>query len=414
MSVVPREFQYSLRPKLPNLKCTTTAFVSNSLTYASGSQARLDIPSLKNTFIDVGSSYLRFTLTVANDANGGADTWLDHSAHSLVSGLQVYSAGQSVLLENMNAYYNVLACALTDLLASPSTTCSALSIFAGTSSDTSNTRNGYKFTGLTSTSVTFCIPLVSGVLGVLMDRHVPASGYTVMLNWETAANAFYAASGAVTYSLSNVEYVASLIECPDDVYNMIVASSGSPDLSIPTTQYRVSTYVSPANQLQDSILLSNARFSFLKNILACPRSTAKINAQAQRSISTREKLALSSYIFRVGSQLVPVKAVTDTPSMASQVYKSYHAFGPSTQQSLISGANYTGSAFLLGEDFENGATRRSSMMLAGTNTLGTNVYLDLTHSGNHVETLWTIFSHFDSVLTWSGLSLPSTVVSNRP
>lgn len=236
MSVLSKELQYTLKPALPKLKTYTQAFVSNSLQYSEATSCRLDIPYLKNAFIDCGSSFLRFTVNASHTSTSGIDTYIDFSALSLINAWQVYSQGQSVLLEDIqNA--NVLWCALTDLLASPVTTATSLSTITSTNDDLTAPRLGYKFTGLTTTaqSATFACPIPSGVLGFLNAKHLPASGFTTMIQWESAANALTTASGTASYTVSNVELVLNIIEMPEELFQMVVASTGSPSLSIATT-----------------------------------------------------------------------------------------------------------------------------------------------------------------------------------
>ena len=145
----------------------------------------------RNTYLDTNQSYLR--ITIKNTDPTAANSFrLDNNAASVIQRLDVYHAGN--LLETIQQY-NILSTYIFDMQASESnkkgytnvygfnndtnilstavTTASALASTAPTITldVAARDRAGMQIFG--TSSRTFCLPIFSGVVGVLSDKMVP-------------------------------------------------------------------------------------------------------------------------------------------------------------------------------------------------------------------------------------------------
>ena len=120
---------------------------------------------------------------------------------------------------------------------------------------------------------------------------------------------------------------------------------------------------------------------------------------------------LTSFQFRISS-LVPQKpiycgktvATINTSEVYAESLKEFHAFGSVTTLTTITDTNYVADATV---DYQNGTAfgielesfaNKSDILQSGTNTLGSNICLDLTYIAQPDDVTVNIFALFDVML----------------
>jgi hypothetical protein len=372
--------------------------MNSTYTGALNNTIRIDIPALP-AYLDPLYSYLSFTITCTTGASAAT---LDDSAAAIFNSLAVYSGGQQVLLEQENSY-NLLHSILFSLTSAAADAAASWSICAGT---TATNRLGQSFASGGATSSSFAIPLVS-ILGLNSTKMLPLdAGFTLLLGMESPSVAFQSAN-AVTYTVSDVNYMASVHYLPPEISGAIKASTG-PQLIIPCTTYRnfsATLTTSTVNTAQFGI-----RASSLKNVVSVLRESANINAQASGSLSDFIRANVNSYQTLIGSSYTPLRPLTTAAQMAAELFKSMHYWATSNPSKLTIGG-YTQNAsgqsprasFMLGTDYESMSRNKSDTVLGGVSTLGVNnLQIALGHSTAPPVTQLDSFFHIDAVLMMAG------------
>jgi hypothetical protein len=203
-----------------------TGFSAQNQSYATASSStvvRVDLPEIRNTWWDPTQSYLKFTITTSGAAE------IDTNAGAVWSRIELYSAGQSNLLCSILDGYNLLNQILWDTTSSITDQCFGYSVTSAFSN--TNQRRGESING----ARTVILPLID-FAGMGTNKNIPFQGFTILLTAANSAEAFISAQ-AITYSLSQIEYYASLHELAPDIHGALMASSG-PSLLIPATSWR--------------------------------------------------------------------------------------------------------------------------------------------------------------------------------
>ena len=134
----------------------------------------------RNTYLDCGQSYMR--MTIKNTDPAGAFT-LDNAATCVINRLDVFHG--SNLLETIQSY-NILTSYILDMQSSLSQRYGLSNIYGF---DTTGNRGGVSLVGQAQN--TFCLPIFSGVIGVLSDKMLPigllADDIRIEITFETLA-----------------------------------------------------------------------------------------------------------------------------------------------------------------------------------------------------------------------------------
>jgi hypothetical protein len=185
----------------------------------------------------------------------------------------------------------------------------------------------------------FCLPLCSGIIGTQACKLFPlhalnsdlqlhlilASNESAICNnyipthWSVGSVPVAGVSnvaGAVIdgnnnlnpqYSLSNIEFVANIVEVSAAASAMLDQATGG-QYVLPSTSYRNYEYSLPQGSLTNEFMVP-ARFTSIKSIMACQRPSASLNRTDRFSLTSRIKNFATSIQYRVGSLLVPQEKI---------------------------------------------------------------------------------------------------------
>lgn len=293
----------------------------------------------------------------------------------------------------------------------------------------------------TAVPFTFCLPMLSGVVGVNASKMLPIGKLNAPIRMEMFLSAnddviYYGASGAgAVWQVLNVEFVACYVEINDDSFNQ------DNDLSIPTfistqTYRQASTFLPSATAGEFTCLVPfrcaslNALYARFRNY---PSAVQGANATAAYRKSSSINPNFSQFYYRVGSSIYPNKPVnlingTLVQSGAeayAELMKSFHALSSTIGNSAIPfyqynvattakggwtvnfvpGSNLTTSntsnnAFAIGLELQS-FSNRNDTILSGLSTLNSQVFFTGTiNSGSTAGFDFTVdfFSQMDMIL----------------
>ena len=377
----------------------------NKSTFKPGETIMINIPTgRKGQFLNTKMSYLQFR--IANmTATAAKTTKFDFSASSIISSIEVYHG--SNLLESIREY-NVLHTMWEDMIGSVEALKHSGTILAGVSS--SNEREGQAIAPSASDYV--AIPLLSGVVGVLMDKYLPTgdmSGGDIRLEitLASAADGMIATdAAAVDWQVHDVNLQLQYVELNSEAARMISAQNAG--------GYVISSesYANFANTLPSGVSNANvlipARFSSLKTLFTVFRKQANIGTANAKSISERYNpfgngSSRSAY-FSIGGKNIPSTPITTDTEAFAELAKATHSFGAVNANTLIKYSTYkaTDGTFLLGQDLEV-QSHKSRVSEQGINTLSTNTHLITQFTSSLADALRVdTFAHYDFVLLIQG------------
>ena len=399
MTTLTEQWSFGIKPAPAVVRSYQVGYSAQNSSYT-GSQSttvRIDIGQVANAWVDPKNSYLKYTITI-----GAQDSELDAGCWSVINSIEVYGAQQSSLLDSVqNA--NLLYQELYDVTATVADMQYAMSPILGTSD--ANARRGR--TIATNGSLTVCLPLI-GVLGLGVDKHMPMLGYTILIRLENPETALI--SAGATYTISDVEYVATIHELSPEVHNMVMASNG-PQLLIPAVSYRTFRSTIPQDVRSASIPIG-VRVSSMKAILATVRNSAHVTTTTEHSLSNRLRSYINSFQVRVGSTFLPQRPLTNSAQWASELQKAFdvlHLSSPgqissTTYERDVRGAAATDKgSFLLGLTTEPAIRNKSDSMLGGLSTLNNiQTFVDFLFSANHVALTFDCQVMYDILLAVQG------------
>jgi hypothetical protein len=412
MATLPSQFQSGLLATPPVTKSQIVGFSSQNLIYQNADSSvtiRVDLPFIANTWCDPRQSAVRFTVTTSGQAE------IDTNAGAVFSRIEVYSAGQSQLLSSISGY-NVLNQLLFDVTASPSDTAYSYSILAGFNSVFA--RRGETLSA--NTPRTYILPLINWLGLGSNSKNWPFSGITILFTLANPAEAFISAN-AITYQVSNLEYLATLLELPADVHSALMMSNPN-GLLIPATDWR--QFVAPIGQ-DLTVVDTNigVRQSSVKMLVFTLRQANTLTSTTNHVLSNRLNGGLTSWTIRVGSSFYPTRPCTGTAQFFKELLSCFHVFNtstptclnlPSYQRAVIGQTNNVDDpqlkgSFASGYDFEQISHQKSDTMLAGLDTRNNvQTFLSLTFGGAHSQMQLDVFACFDLLLNFSN----GTVVAN--
>jgi len=394
-TAVTSDCLYNLKPSASRCRSYRASLPPiNNSSFTPGIQMIFMIPGgRRNTFLDTTQTYLK--LTIQNNDTTNALT-LDRSGACVINRLDVFGNDGLILLETIQNY-NTLYAYLLDFQMNIASSF-GLSTMLGTGTTATNdlvdrTGNGIPSLG----RLTVCLPIISGVL---------ASDIRLEFTLESLVNSVvYAAQAATTgWTIVSAEIQAQIVELSDEAQAM-VNSTISPESPIYLHGSSFRSYIANIGTSagQFSALIS-ARFASLKTLIVLPRRAAEIGNQAAYSLSSRVNPNITSYWFRIGSSIIPQKAIdlynTSTCGGYAQAYaevmKSGHALNHCEYSTAISyneynvsetavatdqvtvgatGANSYTNAFAISQVLESFA-QRSDVIISGLNTNSSTVFFE--------------------------------------
>lgn len=418
---VPTEMGYGLKPSMVASRqyYTVISPQSSSTNITPGSTVTLRIPcGRKNTFLDPTQSFLKYTIK-NNDAD---QSNFDGSAYSVLNRMDCYHAGN--LIDQVLNYNRVAGYLLNNTLtASQRANLSATMGFA-----LDGGKGGYP---LAQDAVyTACLPLL-GALFLGADKLIPvgllSDDIEVQFLLETTANAFYNAGAAAPtdYSISAFELHLAYVEISDAAMAEVASTFGQ-QVYLHSNTYRVAPLSLDANAAGAVTTLVPARYSSLKalHFLPSPASYQVYNAY---SLGGTVNPNISSAQLRIGSVTTPSRPMSFISAGLiggfAEAYQSiqralhsvastecegvYTAAGFNVAQAAVANTPVTAIAAVAGSATPSFAfavetesvAHKDSVLVAGMNTLATNVFLDLVISAAPTQA-YTIYSvhHIDTIL----------------
>jgi len=425
--------------------------------YATGQTIILNIPTANNLVLVPTESYLKFALTLTNGGTAGNAVWDACGSHGLIQRIRVYHG--SNLLQDIDQYgqlakmlfdlqvptdacygrYNELVGTRNDTTntsqiatadstdgGTASTLANAIkaSLNAGLSSNQVNSGEYYTLGANASTTRYFCLNLISLVGSLCSQQYIPLFAMTsapLRVEIQLVSNIYQAiasTSALTSIALNNVEYIANFIRLSDGAIGAIYDSlQGQPlEFSVPdysNYQYTYSTI--NANTSAQVNFAIPAKYSSLKSLFCTIRDQGTGTA-TYFPFSTITG-GITSYYFRVGSNIIPTKAPDNLPEMFSELLKAMGSmsdlsYQPSIERNTyessastaITTANYkitSSGSFYIGQDLESFVNADKSTMFAGYNSNNDDIFavINLTPSAN-LTPRFDAFALFDATLTF--------------
>jgi hypothetical protein len=217
----------------------------------------------------------------------------------------------------------------------------------------------------------------------------------------------------LNFSASAVNYVGEFLELPDSAVSAIKAGSSSPmQMVCPSIRSYTNSAAIVAGGTQVSFPIP-AKFSSLKNIFVAGRTTQGLAAQYP---SSHCRFGLSSYNFRVGSEVLPSTQPSTVPEFYSEALKCFGSIADLQLQPSIDNTAYSLNApntivaqkealtedsgsFLVGIDMEIYQNADKAAIFAGTNTNTSDIFFIGNYAAD-VTLLQTAFATYDQVLVY--------------
>lgn len=417
------DVRYGMKPS--SVRCRSyraSVPSSNKTVFAPQDTAQLFIPARRNAFLDTKNSFMRFTLK-NNNANNAI--YVDGTGASIIQRLDVYHG--SNMLESVQDY-GVLMSYLTDFQLNTSQR-AGLETAYGTTSN----RQGVVLAGGGTVQKTFCMPILSGVVGCLNEKMLPLSlADDVRLEVSFATNTLgvvQAVASETDWSVINLELELNILELSDEGMRMVESFTPftSPIYMHGTSFRHFSSTLANNSEGQQSMLVP-ARYASLKNLICLPRRSTEITSVTSHSLSSRVNPNIETYWWRIGSLVVPQKAVTlkngnttggygeafiellrswnniSSPEFSSSVTAAYYNKANTVDATSgvavpSAGATSYQNAFAISTELEN-ISNRSDTILSGTNTLNSQIFFEYTNN-TAVTAAYTLdfFANYDHILT---------------
>ena len=296
-------------------------------------------------------------------------------------------------------------------------------------------------TTATDNTNTYCLNLVSLIGSLCSNNYLPLFGMTsaplrveitLIDNLIKGLNTITALT-STTGVMKNVEFVGNFIELGDPAMSMIYESLGGQPLQLVYPEFR---------NFQDTRAVANgattqinfaipAKFSSLKSIFVTIRDkgTGALTFFPFSSV----RYGLSSYFFRIGSQIMPAKApetiaeyfaelmkaigsiadLNHHPSIEKNSYSLNASVANSVALETNGGSNISSGSFYIGLDLENYASASKENIFAGWNSNTDDIYCVLNFDGTQTATnlRFDAFANFDCVLVVDNNTAYALIIS---
>lgn len=426
-SAVPSEMGYGLKPSMVASRSyyTVVSPQSNSTNILPGSTVTHRIPcGRKNTFLDPTQSFMKITVK-NNDADA---SFFDGCAISLINRADTYHAGN--LIDQILNYNRVGNYLLNNTL--------TVSQRANLSTSMGFAADGSKlgFSLAQNDYFTACLPIL-GNLWMGADKLIPVGILSddIECQWllETTANAFYNAGAATPtdYSVSCFELHLAYVEISDEAMGQVRQTMGQ-QTYIHGNTYRVAPLSLESTASGSVTTLVPARYSSLRSLHFVP-SPSSYQVYNAYSIGGTVNPNIATAQVRVGQLTVPNKPlefiranlVGGFAEAYQSIQRALHSVGSTDCEGVytLEGFNVATGPIGVGTPFLNtpvdaipainassvpsfafaqeleSVAHKNSVLVAGMNTLSTNVFLDLTISAANGQA-YTIYSihNIDSIL----------------
>ena len=300
-----------------------TFFPVNGATFVSNAANIISIDLSADALLDTQHSYLRFNLTGPAGNNMGIDY---AGGHSFIRRLRIEQSG--TVLEDIQSYNRlmgaiILPCqsgadhkatrTLTEAIKGDSAADGAMAVApaaitanaAGALRQVGGNNNAETQFGNGGT-YTFCIPLTSGLLNC--DKLVPlmlmSAPLTIEIELASEVSAMIQNAGATAYTISDVRYVANLVEVGQDVaqqLRMLQEVSGGV-LTLAGQTYR--HFQGAIANATDNVINVPARVKSMKSIFFYSKGT-NADAIGTYDLGSGGTMGLQEFQLKIGSVVYP-------------------------------------------------------------------------------------------------------------
>jgi len=423
-------------------------------TYGPNDTITINIPTRNNLVLVPTESYLKFDTVFTSGADNNAFRFDSCGAHGILQRIRIFHG--SNLLQDIDNY-GMLAKMLFDLQQSSDGVYGKQNILCGTRNDmvattptvgavadisaknisVINVNSGERILASAGTLAlianagttvknTYCLNLISLVGSLCSASYIPLFALTsAPLRVEiqlvpNVINACAALTGALanTFSITNCEYVANMIELGDSAMSTIYSSLGGEPLQLVFPDFKNFAFSQQVGTTATQVTFPiPAKYSSLKALLISIRDkgTGAITFFPYSSVS----LGISEYQFRVGATTMPAKPPNTLTECFAEVCKAIGSIGdihytPSIDKLTYNVATSTANAevattgivssissgsFYLGLDLENYAGASKDTLFSGYNSNTDDIYalITLVNTAGAVQTRFDAFANFDSV-----------------
>ena len=305
----------------------------------------------KGAFLDTKSTYLKFKLKNKDATTGGTNLSLDHSAHSVINLLECYYG--STQLEYIREYASLVS-VLMDTQADSDRELRNGSILEGIESSRSGT------TIEPQAEQTFCIPLVSGVLGSLAERMLPVGSMTrdnLKFSITLAdQNDIQHTGDASAWEIEDVQLVCEYVMINSEVARAIESMSPQ-GIRIPLTTFSLQSN-SVATGLNSINLLLSGNFRSVKTLLTIFRLDANRGTADSKYVTDRANpiQETGTWQYDIAGFKMPQQRVVGDVESFMELQKSMHSFSSVEGHgihNLTTWRKATDGSFLLGVDLDH-------------------------------------------------------------
>ena len=399
---VPSSMGYGLKPSMVNARqyYIVQNPQSNSTNITAGSTCTHRIPIRRNCFLDQTQSFKK--ITIKN--NAASTIYLDNSGYSCINRQDVYH--QSNLCDQILNYNRIANYLLDNTLdGSQHVNLSTSLGFAadGSKAGASIPAGGY---------LTVCLPMLGGVIGVNAEKMLPlfalSDDIEVQTLLENHSLAFYSAAdtSATPYTITSFELHLAYVEIGDEAMAQVRSTFGQ-QIYIGASTWRCAPVNLEATVSGAYSALIPARFSSLRALHFLP-SAGSDQVYDAYSLSSRVNPYIATAQLRAGATTTPNKPlqfinaglVGGFAEAYSAIQRSLHSLASTECEGVYdrsafnvapaaiantpvvaknTGANSHINSFGFAFELES-VSHKNDVLVAGMNTLGTNVFLDLTIS----------------------------------
>jgi len=369
-------------------------------------------------------SVLKFDLVVTNGATEAAYMRLDKGgASGIIQRIRVYSGSNLIedidnygcLVSNLSALQkssvssgkdNIL-CGFSAEYFTDTTTNETMPVVAGERliDDGQVTPFSAIIAGGLTLKRTYTISLLS-ILGTLSDKYLPlfamtATSLRLEIQLVSSANKFICSPHATgTFAISNIEFIASMMELGDQAMQTIAGNLGNEPLQYAIPQWKNYAHNFPivnATATQVTVPVA-AKFNSVKSLITFFRTNSDGAATFFPHGSNR--FGLDEYSVRLGSKVLPSKSPRTVPEFFVELLKAIGSVSDINHECMVNLANYSQNvpgangeiataiaetssspSFAIGMDLESYSNSDRSSVYTGYNTTTEDIFLQLRFNG---------------------------------
>ena len=311
MSAFPNSVNYSALPRkaLGSRVSKIQIAPRNASTFSPGNQIQLQLPTMANSYINLGNAYLKFKIKAVGNA-----CHLDHTAYSLFN--RITTSSQSAVLDDLTEA-GVLYSALLDLGMGSASLRDWGKVCLGSDGNPSQSHLGHALSTSASTGV--ALPFFTGIFN--SDKLLPldtADGVVFTLYLESVLNSIINdahGSSPTSYIIEDVNLHAYIYTLSPESQSLLDASVGDMGYSQIFESVAHSSDSKTTGELT-KISTLGFRYSSLSKVLITHRASDNLNSATQLSISNRSHANMIEYGLLLGGLPVPERPIVSDPAIS--------------------------------------------------------------------------------------------------